>query len=398
MEPIQDLGKFASLPQELLDEIWTYLLVDGQFTFLKASDQVFINAYPNDLIISIDPYYNSKSWLKIGRNFGPRCKLQNLDDAVAGGFDNFPFEKLNKIRINIEAPDGNDPGQLISLYMKCMDLAELLENAKHGLPNVEINLVDSDLAKWNTEGRPQRSIDLDEHAYSGDHAVVLHAFIGLHNARSINISTPAGHDDAKSLDEIFSDTTVWTDPVYTYFDPDEPWNEEEVQEDSDKMFVKLDVALDTLQGDTADMMRLDRFSSWYTAEPGGESKYERRYERIVKSWEIPYSEQIRLISSLLWRFTALLAFAFGPLPNPTMKISDIIDGWDNDRWYKRYADGIPSFDSYLFMDEMLSSLLWRSLSRQVIYENELAKKLIKWIGEPSVSLSQSGGDTITLLY
>jgi hypothetical protein len=45
----------------------------------------------------------------------------------------------------------------------------------------------------------------------------------------------------------------------------------------------LDIELDLLPGITANMMRLERFSSRYTDGLGSESKYERELERILNT-------------------------------------------------------------------------------------------------------------------
>jgi hypothetical protein len=45
----------------------------------------------------------------------------------------------------------------------------------------------------------------------------------------------------------------------------------------------LDIELDLLPGITANMMHLERFSSWYTDGLGSGSKYERGPERILKT-------------------------------------------------------------------------------------------------------------------
>jgi hypothetical protein len=53
----------------------------------------------------------------------------------------------------------------------------------------------------------------------------------------------------------------------------------------DKVFHHLGAALDYVPGLTANMMRLERFSSWYDNEIYGKSKYLDELERIYKNAE-----------------------------------------------------------------------------------------------------------------
>jgi hypothetical protein len=53
----------------------------------------------------------------------------------------------------------------------------------------------------------------------------------------------------------------------------------------DNVFHHLDAALDFVPGLTANVMRLERFSSWYDNEIYGKSKYLDEMERIYKNAE-----------------------------------------------------------------------------------------------------------------
>lgn len=167
MAYILGLGTLTSLPRELRDQVWEYSLMGRRFAFIRASHQIFAEASPimdriiyNNAVLKfcVCPTYQYKSWLSVENQFNREWPLQNLDHAIRSGLHKLHYEKLGKIEINIEAPDWKDPGQIICLYKKCVDLASLLENAKTGLPDIEINLLDSPLATWVDDSRPESSI------------------------------------------------------------------------------------------------------------------------------------------------------------------------------------------------------------------------------------------------
>ncbi|KAL8676044.1 MAG: hypothetical protein Q9186_007399, partial [Xanthomendoza sp. 1 TL-2023] len=422
MEYAPGLGVFALLPRELRDQIWGYVSTQRRLKAFQTSHQIYAEAsqlfYKNQsLQFQISPRYRYKSWLVIKSNFGGEWPLQSLDHAIEKGFDKLPFHKLKQIQIIIEAPDRNDPGQLICLEKKCRELAELLEYAKEGLPDLEIILLDSTSAKWTTNGSPQISVSVDPQRHyppltrsfdfhpegpsddedeSWDHQIhrqelkrmdpkptwsldecyeedrntdddayiVLYAFFRLRNIRSAKISEPVQRDGH------FSDSIATTmeqkQPFGTWLDPDDPWNDAEIQKERDCIYAQLDLDLDLLPGPTANMMRLDRFSSWYTDIASGESKYEKEHERIFKSWtDFPFCG--RRVWSLFRRFACM----------PTVK------NWisDRDAAHKAWPEGIPPLDS---SSECSTSTLnfrpfrsyWRN-SR----EDEFERKLTSWFME-----------------
>ncbi|KAL8760300.1 MAG: hypothetical protein Q9199_000082 [Rusavskia elegans] len=392
MEHNPSLGTFTLLPRELRDQIWECLSVQRRFANFQTSRQIYTEAtqaFYNVQILQfhISPEYQYKSWLTLETNFDakwpPRLLvLQSLSRALQQGFDKLPFEKLKKIQINVGAPDTADPGQIICLHKKCVDLAVLLEHAKHGLPDIEINLLDSASANadwWDY--RPKTSmlyqLDLDLNNSETrndiqDDQIVLYAFFHLRNARSAKISGPEQPQDyfyenvAQSLEE--------KEPFGTYPDTGDFWGDENLQEDRDQLFMHLDLDLDLLPGPTANMMRLDRFSSWYTNAFGSESRYEKEYERIIKTWT-DYGLSSRRLWSLFRRFARMRASnpksmerqysrplllemlsraESGQLDSideasvSAHELGIIDDDWDQDAWHEAWPLGIPAFDTAEF--------------------------------------------------
>ena len=136
----------------------------------------------------------------------------------------------------------------------------------------------------------------------------------------------------------------------------------------------FDLDLDVLPGPTANWMRPDRFSCWYSDKFGGESKYEKEYIRLTST--LTDDRAIcRRKWSLYKRYGCLLAFnpihptcpynsckdsTFLTLMNDlflsdgvkTMKeaveLGSIEGKWIQDAWHKgsyAWPKGIPPFDS-----------------------------------------------------
>lgn len=426
MEHDPNLGMFKLLPRELRDQTWDCLSVQRRLAIFRTSRQIYTEAtraFHNSQILQfhISPEYQYKSWLTLESNIDAECPprqlvLPSLNHALQRGFDKLPFEKLKKIQINVGAPDIADPGQVICLHKKCVDLAALLEQAKHGLPDIEINLLESASRKWLSGDEPQRSISIDPrrhfpyYQYDGkgpclssadwsffhseeslhqldldpvhsetrndteDDEIVLYAFFHLRKARSAKISGPQQPQDY--FYENVATMLEAKQPFGTHSRSAEGdfWGDENLQEEKDKLFMHLDLDLDLLPGPTANMMRLDRFSSWYTNTFGGESRYEKEYERIIKTW-VDYGFSSRRLWSLFRRFARMRALnpksmerqysrpllqellrqvesgqldGYGEDSVRAHELGIIDDEWDQDAWHEAWPLGVPAFDTAEF--------------------------------------------------
>ena len=401
MSSTPGLGLLASLPAELRLEIWKHLPLDRdeighgdkpprqKLAILYTSRQINHEAsavvYANiDLEFFIDPRYSRKSWLRVKTNLGTDYALQDINDAEQLGFSKLPYEKLRRIHFDIEAPNRRDPAQVVCLYNKCTSLVTLLQSATHGLPDLTLRLSDSAVAKWTVDGAPQKSVawdrprntpivdeildraDHEAYIFDDDSKLVLVAFVRLREARSAHIFIP---DDMEREERFLARLeSLWTDEGLfgTYLDPEYSWNDTALQERMDITFTDLDLELDMLPGATADMLRLDRFSAWYTDEAGGESPYEKEYERIIKSW--PHGKDFRdeKVEKLNWRYGIMRALnprsfyyqytkprvlasgIYLSIPdNDASKKKQLVESglvsnvWDREAWYEEYGNGVP---------------------------------------------------------
>lgn len=430
MYPNSSLGVFASLPRELRDQIWHCLSVQRCSNIFQTSHQIYTEAsrtfYTNQILrLHIGPKYQRKSWLIIKSNLGAEWPLQSLDHAVQQGFNKLPFEKLKRLQINIEAPDSTDPGQLICLYQKCRDLVALLECAQQGLPDLEINLLDSALVKWSEEGKPKRSVSIDpkrhypplrrsfeyhpeglssdefedeQHrtqrfnryardpkpTYSlydddeesqnsdDDEEIILYTFSRLRNARSASISGPGQPDG--HLRHNIALIIEQKHPFGTYLDSDDIWDDAQCQKTTDETYIQLDLDLDLLPGPTANMMRLDRFSSWYKNNTSGESKYAEEYERIIRTWT-HFRVSFRRVWSLFRRFADMRSL--------DCPYSETLD---REAWYDKWPEGIPPFDGREYSATFNHRRFKSYYSRE--YEDGFEEKLMDWFSDEDGSRAQ----------
>ncbi|KAL8992347.1 MAG: hypothetical protein Q9169_007166, partial [Polycauliona sp. 2 TL-2023] len=462
------LGVFALLPRVIRNRIWNHCSEQHLVQVFQASHQIYTEAsqtfYKDQVFkIHVSPKYQRNSWIVIESNRGTAWPLQSLSHAICSGWKSVPFEKLNRIRIDIEASDSTDPGQFICLRHKCSDLAVLLESAKQGLPDLEINLVDSASAKWNPDGIMRRTVSIDpkrhypplrrtfpsktssedssddEYDPACDRPVwqrcspngkrrdktwtldpddnelepsiaeddgfsIMHTFFRLRNARSASMTAPCERGIYPLVK--WSKYLEGKKPFETLSGTDYQSQEDlGTQQDMDEFYMQLDLDLDLLPGPTANMMRLERFSTWYTDKFQGKSNYEEEYRRIIMGLEnTDVDLGIRRVWSLFRRFACMRALnpnglergytffqlvpmltdhasLFGKITHAADIIPKAIDlgligdGWDADAWLRAWPQGIPPFDSSecsaAFSEKCKSDVSEK-------YEADFERKLQRW--------------------
>ena len=444
------LGLLASLPVELRLQIWGHLPLDRDelkqgekpprqklailYTNRQINREASAKVYANiDLQFSIDPSYDRKAWLRIGNNLGTEYVLQDTNDALKLGFNNLPYAKLRGVHFDIEAPNRRDPGQVFCLYKKCTDLVTLLQSTKYCLPDITLRLSDTTAAKWTVDGAPQKSVACDRprniplvdqiidrqtdqaYIYCDDSQIVLCAFLRLRNARSAQILIP--HDMQRQGSFLDNLEDAWTDegPFGSYIDPTYAWNDTRLQERLDIIFTDLDLELDMLPGKTADMLRLERCSAWYTDEAGGDSPYEKEYERIIKAWtERQYSRDTKVEKlnlryglmralnprSLYYQYTKPRVSAQGlsmflPEKDEAKKKALVESGlvskvWDREAWYDEYGNGIPAVRA---KDKWGLLQLFSKFHSDVLpkHDYDMKERLNGWVGNDTDSQKDVSG-------
>lgn len=431
------LGNLSRLPPEIRLQIWDlfslYPIECGatdpapsasrqpRLAFLQTSHRIHDEASQHlykDVVLrfQVFPEYQYRSWLTIESNTGTTWHLQDLDNAVSRGFGKLPYEKLKGIQVEIVAPCRFDPGQTVCLWKKCLDLAALLEQAERGLPNLEIHLKDSESAKWSVDGEPQMSVSIDrvksypprdditdrsnERTFitDADYQIALIPFHRLRNVQTAQVYLP---EDMVSSNYAYNLGILLEEkePFGTWLDADDPRNDPIIQAGQDRTLLDLDLELDLLPGITANMMRLERFISWYTDGLDSASKYESELQRILTTRScMPF--RYDKTNHILYRYAAMRTFdprslshrykapkscslltstvsSVNATTHEAIASGAVKEGWDRDAWHSgRYPRGIPPFDQHAFYLELWTAGLNHDAS--VRYGQEFRDKVRGW--------------------
>jgi hypothetical protein len=422
-EPKQDMGSralgiLAKLPAEVRLIIWKLLRSPDKggkptcdLNVLRTCWTLYHEVYPiiyngEILVFLVSPQYQYRSWISVTNRHGATWTLESFDKAMSHGYEHFPYAKIEKIRVAIEAPDPNDPGQLICLCKKISEVVDLLSQVGE-LRRLEIWLDDSQAGRWVEDERLQRSFPRDN-TIPSDVCAIITLFSRLRGFRSVatQLSVPLPErltcpQGKMSLEEHMK----MKEPFGTYNQENQEGRHSDnaIQNTLDLQFVKLEGKLDSISGFTADKMRLERFSSWYDNQFQGKSKYMDELDRILKSESLDEARKMGCTLALKWRYR--LMAAFNPLSSKMQRmrfqehqhensintadiqssfpdcgpwdiseweeyakreerlyysrmgtegVPDVVknDGWDRAEWHRYYPDGILPLDPSLWIFEL----------------------------------------------
>ncbi len=268
------LGILGRFPREIRDTIWGYVCSpkrdqsskNNSFASLRTCRQIYnelsAEVYDNaTLTIRVSPRYQFNSWFCFEHSRGARWHVRDLEDARSRGFPNLPYKRLQQVKICVEATEDtagrDDAGQIICLFLKMRDVAEIMvEAAEGGLRNLNFDLVESERGKWYEGGMPKRTIlqiqDAPAYIPEWDFTIMWLPFYPLHlRFPSMDLTQDAPRKLSNWLKEpqnVETDNTKRTVKA--------------IRERTDRLYIHLDLALDGVAGETADMMRLHRFSTW----------------------------------------------------------------------------------------------------------------------------------------
>jgi len=265
MSDTRGLGDLGRLPAEIRSVIWKYTTPgcssfnkteesaslqadDTRLAFLRTSQQVYWElshvVYKNlVLYFQIVPMYQPEIWLVASTNTGLQLQLRDVGDATRQGFRKLPYEKLKGVHIDIQAPAQGNPGQVLCLWRKCLDLQRLLRGRtnKAAFSHLQIHFANSDTAKWCANMQPNRTIVLDELEGTDDYYVVLIALRMIRRVRTVTVSLPQDLKstlDATSLDLVKGTENDLTEE-YTPRSPSEPkdiGNDDDLQDEQYEFF------------------------------------------------------------------------------------------------------------------------------------------------------------------
>lgn len=301
----RNMGQFIKLPPEIRAEIWEHFSIRPKNKLGEGNEKrekhLAIFRTCHDLYEEVSEHlYRKRSltfylwpmrfpwaFVSVFRGFD---RWLSLKDLVDGCFRFLPYKRLRGITIEIEAPDREDPGQLILLWTKVRDLVDLLSQTGE-LLKIDIYLRESD-ASWFIGGKPQKSITIDpnhpDEAWH-DSDLVLMPFCRLHNIRKACIHCPEGLDPGNLI--LGNITRVMErSEAFGTIKNGEPWDDDNIREDLELTQILFDDALDHLLGQTANFMRAERFGRWFDQDPTGKKcRCFEDWARICRSNDIARS-------------------------------------------------------------------------------------------------------------
>jgi hypothetical protein len=293
------IGYLGWLPPEIRAQIWGHFSIQPgfRFSYKKAKDglgilrtchflrdEVSANIY-NKVVLTfhLSPRVcpETESWLYLTTSVDARWNI-HPNKAQFDHFRVLPYKRLKAIKIEIEAPSQEDPGQVVLLWTKIQDLMELLSQAEE-FPSIDIYLRETN-ASWATNGTAHKTVPidpehLDEDEYVPDIEVVLMPLCKLRNVRTASIHVPKGFVTGNHL-LYHIGRQMETAESFGRVRNGDVWDDAEVQKALELTQFQLDEALDELPGTTANFMRVERLGRWFGE--GDKSQYVEDWARILQ--------------------------------------------------------------------------------------------------------------------
>ncbi|KAE8444791.1 hypothetical protein EG329_014251 [Mollisiaceae sp. DMI_Dod_QoI] len=372
------LGMFSLLPPEIRIQIWKHfspqlhigrslprkpnyfsrdqeILLTSRKIYAEVAGEVPSGYNDNTISISVRPEYRYKSWIKARNTKGVQWDLEDLPDAISRGFCDLPWHNLN-VQIWIWAPSKKARAQILCLYRKVRALVEIPKEAK-GFLSLWMVFAHTKHTSWFDDGQPQCSIEnkvdylpwgREISGAKWDYEFIYPLFLQIRNVKMARMySTELFDVERKTLQGFLKAQTVMSKTI-TYGSQAEPilYFGKRIEEHLDLLFMMVECILDRLPTKTANMLRLDRFSSWYTDKLHGNSPYENELKKLllgdVKGHDtlrtMNYRYRImRAHNPLSLAYRTAFPWTFDATLHPDVDAR----GWNQDAWHSVYIRGIP---------------------------------------------------------
>lgn len=292
-------GTFSQLPKEIRVLIWKHLLPESRDqdsfqcskpslailgTNHQLSTEVSTELYngriltfhlaPNPISALSDTYSYRPSTIDVFDHFRSKWSLyprfhKASDEHVYPSvvWKDLPFYKLKSVRFEVEAPDPDDPAQLIQVWNKLCWLLDVLHPVG-GFPHVEVHAIETCDRKWCNDGELRQTFTKRLPSTMGqdvtDLEILLSPFLRLRNTKSIKVMHPFKKQH-EMLDEVVSDILRKAGspiPFGLDFSDSDDMDDEMIMSSEDTWTVWFDYILDDLSGPSAPFVRLERFSNW----------------------------------------------------------------------------------------------------------------------------------------
>ena len=236
--------------------------------------------------------------------------LTGLKEAISKRFWGLPYDKMSEIKICIKPPKAaGDPGQMISLWKSINDVLELLSSID-GIRRLTVHLHE----RWSVGGVLNRSIQEEvisngrlTPGYEADINLVLLPLRRIRNVQKSCIWFQKRYMSADGRRQFLDGFTDKPEVIRQGFLKERtPEDLETLGKVIDKVHCELE---NVLPGGTANMLRLERFLSWYTdaaAYNQDASAYLTSHQKRIDQGEQKWKKRNQ--KSVEWRMRMMHAF------------------------------------------------------------------------------------------
>lgn len=208
---------------------------------------------------------------------------------------------------------------------------------------------------WFDDAQPQCSIEnkADLLPWGGeipwakwDYEFIFPLFLQIRNAKMARMySTEIFRGKRENL--MMGDTFMKAERIMR---KTTPYESRAVKEHLDLLFMLVERILDLLPSKTANMLRLDRFSSWYIDKLHGKSPYENEVKKLLLD-NVNGHDTLKTMNDRyrIMRAHNPLSLAYRTVFPETFDSTKHLDidarGWNRDAWHCVYRHGIPPLNS-----------------------------------------------------
>jgi len=291
------LGELRKLPPEIRVQIWKEFRPrrdadpPSHLAILRVchelTEEIIPEIYDKEILrIGVGPPGSvSSHWLAVENEYGAFWTIPTANHSLYRKFSRLPFKKLKRVRISIHAPETDNLAELYCLCKDVRDLVALLEQAKNRLPPLDIELLDTPSGKWTfDDGTPLKTVP---ETVAPDYLTILLPFCRLRRVPKVTIQVPANFIPEGAILQNIARLMQLKVPFGRV--KHSVWDDEQLQRSLDASWIDYEDILDEAPGPVANMLRLERFISWYRT-PDGKSTYMDKYKRILSTCSKNVSE------------------------------------------------------------------------------------------------------------
>lgn len=300
---------FDLLPPEIRDQIYGECVKVRALGLLYTNKQIYKEFIPFlrekfVLTFHIDPSASSTVLELLNQDdsrWGDHCTIDVASPhADFGMIDRMPVDQFGAVRILVDPPDINDPGQVVRGWLQSVGVARALlpqwadpdeapifevdvlippARSTKRLPPLIIQLREGKFWQWHAHGRWNHSIphpspwdfmtrpaSLSHPAKSfSDMEVILTPFFRIRYAETVDVELPDGAPLEEAIDKVkleLGKSCIQRCSFGLNLHEEDDFIDDYALSFEDMVHIWLDYLLDDMKGTTASFLRRDRFKFW----------------------------------------------------------------------------------------------------------------------------------------